>query len=209
MKSIQIIKRVNQTEIGKGGTHETYVLVPRELDVSQIFTFADQKIDFYFPENKKNYGIRLTNTSNQEKRIVGLGDFYRDCNINAGDSVIFELKNGKHIIRCQHYTGRVILQRLAKGFECLSGDVSDINSSKYKTIRGGVTQSVEISFRQKAKKRKDSPLETTFYDVFIGERSIHNDFSNNDLIEIIPDLENTHIDKFCSWEKHELKEVAL
>lgn len=30
MKVVQVIKKLNNTELGKGGTHDSYVLVPNE-----------------------------------------------------------------------------------------------------------------------------------------------------------------------------------
>ena len=50
MKCIQLIKQVNNTELGKGGTHETYILVPQEVDVSEFieqpFKISDEKLKF-------------------------------------------------------------------------------------------------------------------------------------------------------------------
>ena len=37
MKIVQMIKKLNNTELGKGGTHDTYVLVPNDLDISDVF----------------------------------------------------------------------------------------------------------------------------------------------------------------------------
>ena len=46
MKSVQVIKKVNNTELGKGATHETYVLVPQELNVSDLFEELETKYKF-------------------------------------------------------------------------------------------------------------------------------------------------------------------
>ena len=46
MKIVQLIKKLNNTELGKGGTHDYYVLVPAELDISDIFPAPDVPVRF-------------------------------------------------------------------------------------------------------------------------------------------------------------------
>ena len=50
MKSIQLIKQVNNTELGKGGTHETYILIPQDLNVSDLFEENNVKYTKIFSE---------------------------------------------------------------------------------------------------------------------------------------------------------------
>ena len=88
MKSIQLIKQVNNTELGKGGTHETYILIPQDLDVSDLFLETDKEYVFTDKDSGKVYVIRLT--SAREKRIVGMGPYYRDNNVMAGDQILLE-----------------------------------------------------------------------------------------------------------------------
>ena len=37
MKIIQFIKTLNNTELGKGTTHETYILIPKKAEINDIF----------------------------------------------------------------------------------------------------------------------------------------------------------------------------
>ena len=90
MKIQQFIKSLNNTEIGKGGTHECYVLVSKKVEnIGNIFDPANHRPTFI---NLKNGGIvdSVHITSGREFRINGLGDFYRDNNVNAGDEIVFE-----------------------------------------------------------------------------------------------------------------------
>lgn len=34
VKVVQVIKKLNNTELGKGGTHDTYVLIPQNHEMS-------------------------------------------------------------------------------------------------------------------------------------------------------------------------------
>ena len=75
MKLVQFVKQLNNTELGKGGTHDTYVLIPNELDITDIFTKANEPIEFRDLDN--NEAVVVRNTVGREKRIVGLGQYYR------------------------------------------------------------------------------------------------------------------------------------
>ncbi|MEN2594696.1 hypothetical protein, partial [Acinetobacter baumannii] len=60
MKIIQIIKRLNNTELGIGNTHETYILIPSDLDFSDFL--LDDEEEFLFKKNNITYKLnyRLT-----------------------------------------------------------------------------------------------------------------------------------------------------
>ena len=83
MKIQQFIKSLNNTEIGKGGTHESYVLVSSKVEnIEKIFDIDNHRPTFV---NLKNGGFLngVHITSGREFRINGLGEFYRINNINA------------------------------------------------------------------------------------------------------------------------------
>ena len=87
VKVVQVIKKLNNTELGKGGTHDTYVLIPQNLDISDLFPIVNEQISFINKENGKI--VNLRHTSGREKRIVGLGPYYNvNCNLKC-NIVIF------------------------------------------------------------------------------------------------------------------------
>ena len=51
LKVVQVIKKLNNTELGKGGTHDTYVLIPQNLDISDLFPIVNEQISFINKEN--------------------------------------------------------------------------------------------------------------------------------------------------------------
>ena len=81
MKIVQLIKKLNNTELGKGGTHDYYVLVPAELDISDIFPAPDVPVRFTDKHTFERVVAR--NTVSREKRIVGLGQYYRAKGLSA------------------------------------------------------------------------------------------------------------------------------
>ena len=60
MKVSQLIKQLNNTELGKGGTHDTYVLIPNELDISDIFSEVNLPIEFIDADTSEKVTVRNT-----------------------------------------------------------------------------------------------------------------------------------------------------
>lgn len=179
LKIFQIIKKINNTELGAGNTHESYVRLNKEVDGNIIFN-GDNRKDFI---SKRNFKVHsLTYTYGREKRFNGLGDFYRENNLSAGDEVIFERKiiNKKEyyfidFLRCED---NIILQKFSKGFEVLSGDINKLQNKTYNN------QKINIEFSHSDKKRKDSPTDTDFYNFYLNEYNQLDNYIQNDLIEI-------------------------
>lgn len=181
---IQLIKRVNNTEIGAGNTNEFYVLVPTELDVSDMMNL-DEECEFICRKNPtQHYKFRYT--YGREKRIVGMGDFYRENSIEAGDEVILEcsiddLSNKYYVVDYKKNSKSIVLQKFKDGFELLSPTKMHLINAETKTEKG---QSIEIDFVGEFKKRSDSPKETKCYIVKIDGTPISND-SSRPWLEII------------------------
>ena len=97
MKIIQFIKTLNNTELGKGTTHETYILIPKKAEINDIF--ENEKINYKFicKNNNNEINLRLRATAKRkELRILGLGNYYRENKLNPGDSILLEkiINNG-------------------------------------------------------------------------------------------------------------------
>lgn len=204
----QFVKKLNNTELGKGNTHETYVLVPQEVDIIEIFDEVNKKIIFVDKQTNKN--IELRYTIGREKRIVGLGPYYTSNKVSAGDQIIFEkINKGSYI---QHYIDLkkrdniIILQKYKNGFEILNlNRFNNEISNNNVIIINDEEVSFEVKFKEMAKKRKDSPIETKFYDVLIRGTSILDKIKNNDYIELEFINQYVKINKFISWEFNRLE----
>lgn len=160
-----MIKKLNNTELGKGGTHDTYVLVPNDLDISDIFDTPGAVIDFVDKQRGNHVGLR--NTVGREKRIVGLGQYYRENDLSAGDEIIFERvesgDNIRYFITIQKYDESLVVQKSKYGFEILTPE----RLAYFNEICQNAGALVEINFVTAEKKRNDSPEETNFYDILV------------------------------------------
>lgn len=204
MKVIQFIKKVNNTELGKGGTHETYILVPREADVSDIFEKPGKEVPFSDKNNGNIEKIRLTKGG--EKRIVGLGPFYSKHKVSAGDSVLIERRmdaNGSnYYISVQRYLNNIVLQKIRSGFEILEPDKCDVLNENVKVLDDGELKSISINFLGMIKKRTDSPSETESYEVNIDGIGISDNYKKDDMIQITVCEDVAEVAKICPWEKY-------
>lgn len=203
MKTIQIIKNVNNTEVGKGGTHETYILVQQELDVSDLFPIQNQKVSFYDPIKKKYHNIRLT--IGREKRIVGLGPFYRDYDTSAGDEVVLQktvLKDKNEFkIFCRKHLNSIVISRLQDGFEVLTPERMNLITNNSTILVGGAKKKIELNYKRAVKKRADSPTETKIYDLAIDSTSVSENYISGSIIELVANNDLFSIVTPIAWKK--------
>jgi hypothetical protein len=210
MEIQQFIKTLNNTEIGKGGTHECYVLVSKKVkNISKLFE-GDLRPTFI---NLKNGGtfddVHITKGS--EFRINGLGDFYRANKVNAGDEILFEKrKNGdeiKYYLNIKNKSNIIVFQKNSKGFDVLNIDrlVPKLINEKFETnvLYKGNVGKLEIKFKDSIKKRSDSPIKTDFYSLSINGKDILNNLKNNEYIELIESENINRLKKIVVWKTYE------
>ena len=179
MKIVQLMKQLNNTELGKGGTHDTYVLVPNELDITPIFEKPDVVYEFLDPISKEV--VKVRNTVGREKRIVGLGQYYRNHDLSAGDSIVFEKKTtGTDIslfIHTIRLTSSIVFQKTKNGFEILTPDRLRLAQEWGAKLE----EKFEIVFAESIKKRNDSTVTTDIYRIMIDGIELVDDFAAKEI----------------------------
>jgi hypothetical protein len=208
MKTIQFIKSLNNTEIGKGRTNESYVLVSKSVkEIEKLFDSANRKPRLI---NLKNGGElnSVHITVGHEFRINGLGDFYRDNNVNAGDEIFFERReennDTKFFINILNKSNVVVFQKNSKGFEVLNSDrlkTFSYNNINYKNNTGTLT----IDFKESSKKRADSPTDTDFYTLKFNQTDLLNDINSNEYFELTTSTNKNVLKKVLVWQLYEFK----
>lgn len=200
MKIVQMIKKLNNTELGKGGTHDTYVLVPNDLDISDIFDTPGAVIDFVDKQRGNHVGLR--NTVGREKRIVGLGQYYRENDLSAGDEIVFERvesgDNIRYFITIQKYDESLVVQKSKYGFEILTPE----RLAYFNEICQNAGALVEINFVTAEKKRNDSPEETNFYDILVNGTRLLSSCGGKEIKELYLSGRNLRVTSFYGWKKY-------
>jgi len=203
LKSEQFSKSLNNTELGKSGTHDTYILVPKDVSIKGIFPETNTFYDFKDQSTGETVSIR--NTEGREKRIVGLGPYYTKNDLNAGDEIILEKRDNKGTVKRlisyykKHHS--IVIQKYPSGFEILTPHRTKLIENAHTT--DGKT--VILKFKERKKKRSDSPEETLFYDLLIDDLSIADRYSTKEILEIEILNGIAQINKFCAWKKTEIE----
>lgn len=207
MRVIQIIKKLNNTELGKSGTHEFYVQVPQDLVIDDFFPDIDVIKNFVYKKTGKVYHIRCT--VGREKRIVGLGDFYRDNNVCAGDEVVLEKhidenEDAAYYIDLNKRSDILMIQRCKEGFELLNAERKHLVTNTVQVYVDGELKPITVEFIGAEKKREDSPSTTDIYDVKLDGYSIVKDYGGKEMVEIQVDKVNNtaFANRICAWKKY-------
>ena len=180
IKLIQYIHRPNNTELGKGNTHETYLLIKSDFvsALSKMFP-PSEEVSAYDVQGKKSYALK--SAAGREFRVNQLGQFYRDNDVCAGDEVVLNYIEGDNpqlFIEARTYN-RIMLVKNNQGTEIINLErlneySSGENQYVIDTIFGQETCSLVISYAGRKQKRQDSPSLTDFYSVTINGTAIQN-----------------------------------
>ena len=176
----QYCHRPNVTELGQGNTHETYMLINADVDLSSIFP-SGTDVEVEDTKTKKKYSLK--SAQGREFRVNQMGAIYRDYDVVPGDEIFITSieKNGKNKIYAtvnKHH--RVVLIVSNNGVEVnnedrLAGYKIDANRNYSINInKGEQTSTLSIKFKESKKKRADSPTTTDFFDVKDGDISLTN-----------------------------------
>ena len=179
------------------------MLVPQELNVSDLFEELEKKYKFVDKVTNKTYELRLT--SGREKRIVGLGPFYRDHNVFSGDEMLFEKRvktsgDIEYFVSVNKFNSIVVFQKKKNAFAVLTPERLD--SLVNKEFRDLYGRTIQISLLGEFKMREDSPDLTKLYDVLLDDKSIARKYSNNQMFEIVSDGNRIEMRPFRPWKKY-------
>lgn len=178
-KLIQYTHRPNMTELGMGNTHETYMLINTNTDLSGIFP-PSIEVKVRDAVSGKHYFLK--SSDGREFRVNQMGDLYRDYNVHPGDEIVItKIENENTSGLCVNVIQyqRVVLLVNSNGTEIVN--IDRLNS--YNLDNGiyqinvsdrGKQNILKISFRESRKKRSDSPNTTDFYTAQIDGQPLAN-----------------------------------
>lgn len=183
----QYIHRPNATEIGLGNTHECYMLVGTDVDMSDIFPLGTD-VSIHDAISSKEYTLKSSNA--REFRINQMGDIYRDYNVTPGDEILIShiVKNGcSELCFTVNKLNRVVLfvkNETKNGETKRVAEIVNIDrlkpfekGLKYYEINvnnRGKQDLLKISFDGAKAKRADSPNLTDYYLVQINDDKMPN-----------------------------------
>ena len=175
-KITQYVHRPNSTELGLGNTHECYMLVGTDIDMSDIFPPGEDVL-VHDTVSQKEYTLKSSNY--REFRINQMGEIYRDYKVAPGDEIVInQIKKNdcsdiSFTVKNYHRVVLLVRKRVAEitNIERLKPYEKDINKYEVNIYDRGKQDILQISFNGAKQKRADSPNTTDYYNVNInGER---------------------------------------
>lgn len=178
-KLIQYTHRPNTTELGMGNTHETYMLINTNTDLSEIFP-PSIEVKVRDVASGKHYSIK--SSEGREFRVNQMGDLYRDYNVHPGDEIVItkiENENTSDICVNVIQYQRVVLLVNSNGTEIVNLDrlnSYNLNNGTFQinVSDRGKQNTLIISFKESRKKRTDSPNTTDYYTAQIDGQPLAN-----------------------------------
>jgi len=188
-KIIQYIHRPTLTELGWGNTHDRYLVVDSDKDLSNVFPLGVE-INLLDTNSDKVYKV-YSKVETNEFRLKRLGDIVDDYHMEPGDEIVithYELSGNVLDMLTVNECGRILLNPGRRK----NGKIEDFEIVNIKRLPGfqaqnpfsfpceynGVTNDINISFSESRKKRSDSPSETQFFSVKIGQQYLDYDPKN-------------------------------
>lgn len=167
----------NNTELGKGNTHECYLLVPNTYDLSHIFPDG-KEVEVTDVSNKKKYYLR--SAWGREFRINQMGQFYRDYDVHMGDEIILTFVEGedRRTYISVHKHNRLVIKQGRNGAEIIN--LERLTSYKHGEIYeipivwAEQELTLQIQYKEAIAKRSDSPDLTDYYTVKLGNNILQN-----------------------------------
>lgn len=167
IKLSQYVHRPNSTELGLGNTHETYMLIGSDTDLSGIFP---PSIEVVVHDTLSQKDYMLKSSDGREFRVNQMGDIYRDYDVHPGDEIIItktEIEQESNVNVFVKTYNRVVLVIGNKGTEICNidrlGSPGEDGTYKINIYDRGNASTLSIVFKNALKKRNDSPTETNFY----------------------------------------------
>lgn len=172
VKITQYTHRPNSTELGLGNTHECYMLVATDIDMSGIFP-PGESVSIYDALTRKEYVLKSSNY--REFRINQMGDIYRDYNVIPGDEIVISQIEKDNVcdlcftVKKYHRVVLLVKKGLAEIINIDRLKAFEQGDKKYEVnvYDKGKNDILNISFDSAKAKRADSPNMTDFYHVSI------------------------------------------
>ena len=171
----QYLHRPNATELGIGNTHETYMLISSNTDLSRMFPPG---VEIVVEDTVSKKAYTLKSAYGGEFRVNQMGPIYRDYDMRPGDEILITgIEKGgvsKLFLTVRKFK-RVGLAVTKKGVELSNEDnlkgYGDSTARSYtvNVLDRGVSAKLTLRFKQSLKKRSDSPAETDYFEAKLGD----------------------------------------
>ena len=155
MPDYQFIHQLNNTELGRTATRDSYVYVCRES--VPLLTFLDEgsRYEFRYRRDLSMSGeLFYTHTSNGEYRVSGCKRFFDAGAVNAGDCVVLERCENVFLVDFVKREDMVVFNKLKDRWQCRNEDrLAGIVGKDLLTFKDKTFGNLKITFLGEVMKR--------------------------------------------------------
>ncbi len=115
----QLVHQLNNTELGRTGTHDCYVYICKETVPTLTFLETGKRYSFVYKRNTSVVGeLFYTHTSTGEYRISGCKPFFDAGEANAGDCIVIERSGDNFWVDFIKRENIIVFNRLNDKWQC-------------------------------------------------------------------------------------------
>ena len=120
----QFVHQLNNTELGRTGTHDCYAYVSRDSSVLlRSFLKVSSHYTFVYKRDSSVFGkLFYTHTTTGEYRISGCKRFFDAGNVNAGDCIVIERAGENYWVDFITRTDIIVFNKVKAGWQCRNED---------------------------------------------------------------------------------------
>lgn len=216
MRIQQLIRKLNSTELNSQSTNDAYIRLSAEMQEKLPKDFLESLNSNKIEVRIKKTGNIITKPkwiryqfypSNNEYRIVNLSSVFEEYNPSPGDFVIVEKVINQ--IEIHYEISMKVFDKLTLKFHKSKNCFEILNptSGLFSIIEediilnfNGETIDSKISYLRKEKKRADSPIETSYYDILNLPKNFYELIGKDSFIDIVKKGGKYFISVEKSWE---------
>ena len=177
----QFVHQLNNTELGRTGTHDWYTYVSRDSAPMLSFLDVGSHNKFVYKRDPSIVGdLFYTHTSTGEYRISGCKRFFDAGNVNAGDCIVVERAGENFRVDFIKRNDIVVFNRVKGGWQCRNEDrLAKYLNSTVQAYCNNKLGALVVKYERTMTKRTQiiKVYSLTFDGVVISEGDVYNIFN--------------------------------
>jgi hypothetical protein len=201
----QFIHQLNNTELGRTGTHDCYVYVSKETVPQFTFLKDGERYQFVYKRDSSVVGeLFYTHTSTGEYRVSGCKKFFDAGEVNAGDCIVLERVGDDFWVDFIKRNDVIVFNKLRDRWQCRNEDrLARYLDKEVLTLYGETVGNLVVKYHGNMTKRTQTVK--TYSLSFDGEEILDGDIFNLLGIGGVTCLSSAFKDKIVSieWRNYE------
>lgn len=203
MLVFQFVHQLNNTELGRTGTHDCYAYVSRDSVPLLSFLEIGSHNKFVYKRDSSVVGeLFYTHTTTGEYRISGCKRFFDAGNVNAGDCIVVERADENYWVDFIKRNDMIVFNKVKDGWQCRNEDrLARYLNSAVQAYCNNKLGTLVVKYETTVKKRTQTikVYSLSFDGVAVSEGDMYNLFGVGGVCCLTPGFK----DKIISIERND------